>query len=56
MNDYELSKIAEFTDEDAMDASDFELADLIKENQTASFKQHYFGYYDDIKLTPEDDW
>ncbi len=55
MNDYELSKIAELTDEDAMDASDFELAE-ISDDETASFKNRYLGFYDDIKLTPEDDW
>lgn len=55
MTDYELSKIADTVDEDAISIADFELAELLQDN-AASFKESYFDFYDDIKRTPNDDW
>lgn len=55
MNEYELSKIADQLDEDAVDYSDYELSELMPDDAD-SFKKEYFDYYDDIKLTPKEDW
>ena len=52
MNDYELSKIADMLDEDAL------YPDEVEEcfPQGTDFKQKYLEFYDDIKTTPNDDW
>ena len=58
MNDYELSKLADMMDEDAVTLSDFDLADLLPEDEedAVAFKQKYLQFYDDIKTNPYDDW
>ena len=51
MNDYELSKIADMLDEDAL------YPDEVEENvEETDFKSKYLAFYDDIKTTPNDDW
>ena len=52
MNDYELSKIADMLDEDAL------YPDEVEEcfPQETDFKQKYLEFDDDIKTTPNDDW
>ncbi len=57
MNEYELSKLAEELDEDAIDIADYALDELLSESGNAEdFKEKYLCFYDDIKLTPHDDW
>ena len=52
MNDYELSKIADMLDEDALYPDEVEESFPREEN----FKEKYLDFYDDIKTTPKDDW
>ena len=57
VNDYELSKLADMQDEDAVDLADMDLAELLGETpDKQDFKSKYLEYYDDIKTTPYDDW
>ena len=58
MTEYELSKLADMMDEDAVQLSDFDLEDLlpVAEEDAAAFKEKYLRFYDDIKTTPHDDW
>lgn len=58
MNDYELSKIADMMDEDAVTLADYDLEDLLPqtEEDAIAFKQKYLQFYDDIKTNPYDDW
>jgi len=51
MNDYELSKIADMLDEDALYPDEVECFE-----QDDDFKTKYLEFYDDIKTTPKDDW
>lgn len=51
MNDYELSKIADMLDEDAL------YPDEVDDGRDdGDFKSKYLEFYDDIKTTPRDDW
>ena len=43
-------KEAEYKEEDAL------YPEEIFENSVKSDREKYFEYYDDIKLTPKDDW
>lgn len=56
MNDYFLSKIADSLDEDAVRVEDYELGELLSDKSSDQFKEDYLSFYDDIKLTPKDDW
>lgn len=57
MNDYELSKLADYMDEDAVSWSDLDLNELLAETpDKQAFKSAYLDFYDDIKTTPYDDW
>lgn len=58
MTEYELSKLADMQDEDAVDMADFDLSELLPEEEASptTFKKKYLAYYDDIKTTPYDDW
>ena len=58
MNDYELSKLADMMDEDAMSLADFAPEDLLPQGDedAAAFKNKYLQFYDDIKTNPYDDW
>ena len=58
MNDYELSKLADMMDEDAVSLSDYDPKELLPQDEDATdaFKQQYFGFYDDIKTNPYEDW
>ena len=58
MNDYELSKIADLLDEDALRPDELDLSEILrrKKNNASSFKEQYLEFYDDIKTTPRDDW
>ena len=51
MNDYEMSKLADMLDEDALRPDEIE-----DDKKASSFKEKYLEYYDDIKTTPRDDW
>ncbi len=51
MNDYEMSKLADMLDEDALRPDEIE-----DDKKTSSFKEKYLEFYDDIKTTPRDDW
>ena len=51
MNDYELSKIADMLDEDALYPDEVD-----DERDDDDFKSKYLEFYDDIKTTPRDDW
>lgn len=58
MNKLELSYLADDMDEDAIDFADYELEELLRDYPTGKddFKSKYLDFYDDIKLTPYDDW
>jgi len=58
MNEYELSKLADMMDEDAVYPADLEPEDLLPqtEEDALAFKQKYLQFYDDIKTNPYDDW
>lgn len=58
MNDYQLSKLADMLDEDALRPDELDLNELKYGNKTGSslFKEKYLEFYDDIKTTPRDDW
>lgn len=57
MTEYELSKLADSMDEDAVDWVDLDLAELLAETpDQQDFKTQYLQFYDDIKTTPYDDW
>jgi len=55
MTKLELSYLAEDMEEDAMDYADFEMDELLAQIDE-KYKEKYFDFYDDIKLTPYDDW
>ena len=62
MNDYELLKLSEKFDEgiNLYDFTNEELEEIIKSKQksSATFKQKYFDYYDDVKSESKkrEDW
>lgn len=59
MNDYELSKLADMLDEDALRPDELDLDELRRRGNSKhalSFKEKYLEFYDDIKTTPRDDW
>lgn len=56
MNDYELSKLADLLDEDALRPDEIPEKYDGKKNDPKSFKEKYLEFYDDIKTTPHDDW
>ena len=58
MNDYELSKLADMMDEDAVTLADYAPEELQPQDEDATddFKKQYFGFYDDIKTNPYEDW
>lgn len=58
MNDYELSKIADLLDEDALRPDELDSNYILKKKQkdSSSFKEKYLEFYDDIKTSPHDDW
>ena len=58
MNDYELSKLADMMDEDAVAWCDLDTQALLEQyaDGTQSFHDLYFGFYDDIKTNPYEDW
>ena len=57
MTEYELSKLADSMDEDAVDWADLGLAELLADTpEEQDFKTRYLQFYDDIKTTPYDDW
>lgn len=47
---YDYMRESEYKEEDAFFPEEWE------ENQRKSKKEEYFEFYDDIKLTPKDDW
>ena len=47
---YDYMREADFKEEDAYYPEEWE------DNRTKSSKEAYFEFYDDIKLTPKDDW
>ncbi len=47
---YDYMRESEYTEEDAYYPEEY------KEQRSRSKKEEYFDYYDDIKLTPKDDW
>ncbi len=47
---YDLMREADNMEEDAYFPEDW------MEERKRSFKEEYLDYYDDIKLTPKDDW
>ena len=47
---YDLMRESEFKEEDASFPEEW------MEEQKLTDKEKYFEYYDDIKLTPKDDW
>lgn len=58
MTDYELSKLADMMDEDAVTLVDFDPDQLLPQSQedALAFKRKYLQFYDDIKTNPYDDW
>ena len=50
MSEYDYMKLADRLEEDAY------CPDEWLDERTLSDKEKYFDYYDDIKLTPKDDW
>lgn len=56
MNDYELSKLADMLDEDALRPDEIEVKRNPKTQDPKKFKEEYLEFYDDIKTTPRDDW
>ena len=50
MSDYDRMRKSEELDEDGYRPEDF------IENKAQTEKERYFDFYDDIKLTPKDDW
>jgi hypothetical protein len=59
MNEYELSKLADMLDEDAVYLADYELDELLSDlpqEERESFKEKYLKFYDDIKTSRYDDW
>lgn len=47
---YDYMREADYKEEDACYPEEW------IEERSKSFKESYFDYYDDIKLTPKDDW
>ncbi len=47
---YDLMRESDYMEEDAYFPDDW------MEERKRSKKEEYFDYYDDIKLTPKDDW
>lgn len=58
MNERDLARIAEYEDEEAIHAEDFELVDLLSDfaPDAKKFKDKYSEYYDDIKFKERDWW
>lgn len=59
MNDYELSKLADMMDEDAVSRADYDLCEQLADYlplDPKTFKNKYLEFYDDIKTNPYDDW
>lgn len=57
MNEYELSKLADMMDEDAIYPADFDWQSLLANADTPdAFRERYLDFYDDIKTSPYDDW
>lgn len=50
MSDYDLMRLSDTCEEDGMEESE------IQHGNAKTQKEKYFEYYDDIKLTPKDDW
>ena len=48
MSDYDLMRKSDQMEEDAFSEDENE--------KTTTDKEKYFDFYDDIKLTPKDDW
>ena len=47
---YDYMRESEYKEEDAM------YPEEMNDERSLSDKEKYFEYYDDIKLTPKDDW
>ena len=47
---YDYMREADFKEEDAMFPEEWQ------EQSSKTTKEKYFDFYDDIKLTPKDDW
>ena len=47
---YDYMRMSDDMDEDAMFPEDWKKDNLLTD------KEKYFDFYDDIKLTPKDDW
>lgn len=56
MNDYELSKLADLLDEDALRPDEIDVKRNPNKQDPKKFKEEYLEFYDDIKTTPRDDW
>ncbi len=59
MNDYQLSKLADLMDEDAVCRADYDLSEQLADylpKDPKTFKNKYLEFYDDIKTNPYDDW
>ena len=59
MTEYELSRIAEYQDEDAIGYEDYELSELLEQfkgGDASRFKEKYGEFYDDIKFKEKDWW
>lgn len=57
MNEYELSKLADMMDEDAVYPADLDWQSLVADvDDTDEFREKYLSFYDDIKTNPYDDW
>lgn len=50
MSDYDLMRLSDTCEEDGLEE------DEIQHSNQKTQKEKYFEYYDDIKLTPKDDW
>lgn len=50
MSDYDLMRLSDTCEEDGIEEDELALY-----NQKTQ-KEKYFEFYDDIKLTPKDDW
>lgn len=56
MNEYQLSKLADLQEEDAIGWDDLEEMPTEEEDEGKRFKDKYLEFYDDIKTSPRDDW
>ena len=50
MSDYDRMRMSDYLDEEGYRPEDF------VEETSQTEKEKYFDFYDDIKLTPKDDW